>query len=60
MYGVGNLGEVGGMRISAAANFAPAGGLGGVIETEAIMGEVAFGGPGILCTVNVDASSWSV
>lgn len=45
------------MRISAAANKAPAGGLGGVIDIVAIIEAVPLGAAGIACTERVDASS---
>ena len=48
------------MTISAAANLAPEGGLGGVMETEAMMDELAVGAKGRGWTVSVDESSCSV
>jgi len=45
------------MRISAAANVAPAGGLGGMMVTFARNGEVLVVGGGIVWRVNVLSSS---
>lgn len=46
------------MRISAAAKRAPAGGLGGRMETLPRRGEVPFGKEGMDWTVRVEESSW--
>jgi len=48
------------MRISAAAKTAPCGGSGGVIETEAMIGDVALGAAGTHWTVSIELSSCSV
>lgn len=60
MYWLGKAADGGGMRISAAAQTAPAGGGGsvGMIEAEEMILEVPLGKEGMASTVSVDASSW--
>lgn len=60
MYGIGNCKVGVGMRISAAANVDPVGGLGGVMVTFASIGEVPFGAVGTCWTVRVLSSSCNV
>ena len=58
MYGAGYSAEASVKRISAAAQAAPAGGSGGIIEKLASRGPVVpFGAGGIICCVSVLASS---
>jgi hypothetical protein len=60
MYWLGKRADVGGMRISAAAQTAPAGGFAGMIEAVEMTEAVPLGAVGIFWTDSVDASSWRV
>jgi hypothetical protein len=60
MYGIGKCDVGFGMSISEAANIAPGGGFGGMMETFAMSSELPFGNVGRRCKVRVEASSCRV
>ena len=54
------MSDTGGIRISAACHFEPAGGLGGMIETDESVLDEPFGTTGMVATDSVEDSSCKV